>query len=92
MEDLADRAARRVYSLEEPWRERFIAFVSRVVGADGRTDVTEEEFAAWLRCWPYLDRFVDAMLRSWRRWDDEEDVAVYRSSDVAGARARCPRR
>lgn len=64
MAGMACWAAETICSLEEPWRGRFVGYVARRLGRDGRQP-TREELARWLSGNPVLTRQVALMLWRW---------------------------
>ncbi len=59
----ADRITEQIFALDEPWRGRFIAYISAHVNGDSQP-VDQNRVNAWL-CDPILRRMVEALLRAW---------------------------
>lgn len=59
----ADRITEQIFALDEPWRGRFIEYISIHVNGGG-WPVDQSRVNAWLRD-PILRRMVEALLRAW---------------------------
>jgi hypothetical protein len=60
----AQSLAERLFSLEEPWRSRFLELIAAHAEAPSAADLCQEEVAEWL-CNQRLYQQVRLMLRAW---------------------------
>jgi hypothetical protein len=62
-----DSLTRDIFSLDEPWRGRFLRLVASRASAQGEDELhlTPEEVAAWFEESPTLYRWIALLLRVW---------------------------
>ncbi len=63
----AEAIVDRMFSLGEPWCERFLLFTAKIATGEQR-DVglpDRREVAVWLRDDPRLQKFIKTLLRAW---------------------------
>jgi len=65
----AELLATALFSLEEPWRGRFLELVAKSAlhCARGERQPTQEEVTAWLAARPALCQWVGLLLSKWRK-------------------------
>lgn len=65
---IMDSLVEDLFSLDEPWRDRFLNLVATraTMRAEYRRQPTPEEVSAWFRANPFLRRRISMLLYAWQ--------------------------